>query len=384
MYNFAFLSNQNSYTMEKTEQTAKPPKNNKHDDFFQASFSKPFIVKPFLQHFVESESGGQFDYDSLELCDNTYITPELANYYSDRLWSIRFKGTKEKQYFLLLFEHKSYVPRRIHLQLLRYMVEDWAKQIENKLLSLQEAKKLGEKKQPKIRLKVILPIVLYHGKNEWKVPKFEDMFGNVPNYLKRFLPIFEFIVVDLSKYSDQTILDTNAGLLVNALLLFRHSSDPVYLSKNVKALTKGLDNYDEESDYWQYVLTIYFYFSKLLKGTDMEKAVVLEQIPRKRTRDDFYSLYDLLTDEGVTKEQTRIVIKMWEGGMSPSFIIDMTDLSINRIKKIIKNHIGESTFQTIQAEYRKKKSVADIAVSAQVSEIVVNRVIELLRYKKEG
>jgi Putative transposase, YhgA-like len=375
-------------TMQKTDQlgSVKAPKSNKHDDFFQSSFSKPFIVQPFLQHFVEPHLGGKFDYDSLELCDNTYITSELANYYSDRLWSIRFKGSKEKQYFLLLFEHKSYVPRRIHLQLLRYMVEDWTKQIENQLLALQEAKKLGEKKLPKIRIKVILPIVLYHGKNEWKVPKFEDMFGKVADYLKRFLPIFEFIVVDLSKYSDKAIMDTNAGLLVNALLLFRHSSDADYLSKNVKALTKGLDNYDEESDYWQYVLTIYFYFSKLLKGTDMEKTAVLERIPRKRTKDDFYSLYDLLTDKGAAKGSSlrdkRFVTNMWNEGMSPSVMIKLSELSIKEIKEIIKNHIGESVFQAIQAEVRKKKSVSDIAISAQVSETVVNRVIDLLQYKK--
>ena len=365
-------------------ESVKPLKSNKHDDFFQSSFSKPFIVKPFLQHFVEPQLSGKFDYDSLELCDNTYITAELANYYSDRLWSVRFKGSREKQYFLLLFEHKSYVPRRIHLQLLRYMIEDWTKQIENQLLALQEAKKLGEKKLPKIRLKVILPIVLYHGKNKWKVPNFEDMFGKVPDFLKRFLPIFELIVIDLSKYSDQTILDTNAGLLVNALLLFRHSFDPEYLSKNVETLTKGVDNYDKESDYWQYILTICSYFSKLLKGNAMEKAAVLERIPQRRTKDDFYSLYDLLTDEGAAKRDIRLVTKMWDEGMTPSVMLKLAELPLNRIKEIIKNHIGEAVFQTIQTEVRKKKSVSDIAIEAQVSETIVSRVIELLRYKNSA
>lgn len=114
----------------------------------------------------------------------------------------------------------------------------------------------------------------------------------------------------------------------------------------------------------------------------MEKAAVLEKIPRKRTKDDFYSLYDLLTDEGATKEQIRFVTKMWDEGITPSVMIKLTDLSINRIKQIIKNHIGESVFQTIQAEAKKKKSVSDIAIAAQVSETVVNRLIELLRYKK--
>ena len=116
----------------------------------------------------------------------------------------------------------------------------------------------------------------------------------------------------------------------------------------------------------------------------MEKAAVLERIPQRRTKDDFYSLYDLLTDEGAAKREIRLVTKMWEGGKSPSLIVELAELSINRIKEIIKNHIGESVFQTIQTEFKKKKSISDIAVSAQVSEVVVSRVIELLRYKKES
>jgi hypothetical protein len=59
--------------------------------------------------------------------------PELANYYSDRLWSIGFKESKEIYQLLLLFEHKSFVPKRIHIQLLRYMIEDWTKQIDDQL-----------------------------------------------------------------------------------------------------------------------------------------------------------------------------------------------------------------------------------------------------------
>jgi Putative transposase, YhgA-like len=48
----------------------------------------------------------------------------------------------------------------------------------------------------------ILPIVLYHGKSVWTLPKFEDLFGHLPEILKRFLPDFDIIVIDLAKYSD--------------------------------------------------------------------------------------------------------------------------------------------------------------------------------------
>lgn len=178
--------------MSQTEpiNSPSPPKGNKHDDFFRSSFSKPYIVKKFLQHFIEAELGSPLDYDSLQLCDDTYITPELANYYSDRLWSIRFKDSADDFQFLLLFEHKSYVPQRIHLQLLRYMVEDWTKQVETQLKALQELKKKGQKKREKIHLKLILPIILYHGQKKWRVPNFEELFGQLPDSLKCFFARF--------------------------------------------------------------------------------------------------------------------------------------------------------------------------------------------------
>jgi Putative transposase, YhgA-like len=133
--------------MMETEPTAttQTTKENAHNNAFQAFFSKRYIVEPFLHHFVEPQLDGKFDYDSLELCTETYITPELMPYYSDRLWSVRYKKTGEKLQLLLLFEHKSHVPQRIHIQLLRYMIEDWSRQIDNQLQALKEAKKAGEK-----------------------------------------------------------------------------------------------------------------------------------------------------------------------------------------------------------------------------------------------
>ena len=213
--------------MKKTTEmeATKIPTSNKHDEFFRGACSKRFIVEPLLKHFIDPELSQKFDYDALELCSDTYITPELANYYSDLLWSTRFKDSGEILQLLLLFEHKSFIPKRIHIQLLRYMIEDWTKQIDNQLEALQTLKRKSRKNQEKIKLVLILPIVLYHGKQPWENPKFEDLFGKLPEILKRFLPDFDFILIDLSKYSDQQIMDTEAGLLINMLLLMRHSFD---------------------------------------------------------------------------------------------------------------------------------------------------------------
>jgi hypothetical protein len=121
--------------MQKTDsiQETTTERSTKHDDFVRRSCTHTFIVEPLLRHFVEPELSEKFDYTSLKLCHDNYITPELANYYTDRLWSVDFKDSQAILQLLLLVEHKSFVPKRIHIQALRYMIEEWTKQINAQL-----------------------------------------------------------------------------------------------------------------------------------------------------------------------------------------------------------------------------------------------------------
>jgi hypothetical protein len=338
--------------MEKTAliTAVATPKTNNHDDFFRAACSKRFIVEPLLRHFIESDLSEKFDYDTLKFCPDSYITPELAHYYADRVWSIDFKNAEAILNLLLLFEHKSFIPKRVHIQLLRYMVEEWTKQIEEQLEALLALKKKGQKKREKIKLVLILPIILYHGKRRWQNPRFEDLFGEIPAVLKRFLPDFDFILIDLSKYSDQQIIDTEAGLLVNMLLLMRHSFDSAYLAKNVELLLRGFEDYDPESEYWNFVHSFFVYFLKLFKNNSMEKAAVATTIEKKRTQRGFYSMYDALVDEnmqkglekglekGVLKKARLTVLRGKWKGATADYLADLSELPYPDVEKMLEDY----------------------------------------------
>ena len=80
-------------------------------------------AQSFLDHYLPQEVVPPIDPGRLEICKDSFIDPELKTYFSDMLYPVRLHG--EPGYMYVLFEHKSYEDRLIHLQLLEYMLRIW-------------------------------------------------------------------------------------------------------------------------------------------------------------------------------------------------------------------------------------------------------------------
>ena len=51
----------------------------------------------------------------------------------------------------------------------------------------------------------IVPVVMYHGLQEWRIsPHLRDLF-EVPAAIQRYVPDYEYWLSDLSRYSDEEI-----------------------------------------------------------------------------------------------------------------------------------------------------------------------------------
>jgi hypothetical protein len=147
---------------------------------------------------------------------------------------------------------------------------------------------------------------------------------------------------DLAKYSDQEIIDTKAGLLVNMLLLLRHSFDRDYLVKNVDLLLSGLEDYDADSEYWHFVHMLFVYFLTRLKNNSMEKAAVVEKIQAKQKKKGFYSMYDAIVDEsmdkGAMKSARLTVLRGKWRGLPTDILADVSQLSLSKVKNMLKGY----------------------------------------------
>jgi hypothetical protein len=113
----------------------------------------------------------------------------MKEYAADVLYTCRYAGKTEVRLAFLL-EHKSYVPEYPHLQLLRYMLNLWEKDV--------------QEKRP---LRPIMPVIVYHGTGRWHRRPFANYFGQgvMDDFLKDFLPSFDYWLTNLQERPQEEI-----------------------------------------------------------------------------------------------------------------------------------------------------------------------------------
>ena len=106
-----------------------------------------------------------------------------------------------------LIEHKSYPDKGVVLQLLKYMIEIW---------------ELKMNKENNKILPIIIPLVMYHGADNWRIASSlgEMLHGydELPEDLKIYVPNFEHILYDISIYDDE---DIKGKCLLKGLVKYR-------------------------------------------------------------------------------------------------------------------------------------------------------------------
>ena len=163
---------------------------NPHDKFFKAMISRPEVAKDFILYYLPKEVVDLLDGDSIILTKDSFVDQTLREQFSDLLYTAKLKKTKSKVYLYLLFEHKSAPDPLVAFQLLRYMMQIW----HNDLHNLKRQK-----------LRIIIPIVFYHGKKEWVTnTDFISLFAN-PGQFRNFIPNFEYVLCDTHHYNDEDI-----------------------------------------------------------------------------------------------------------------------------------------------------------------------------------
>ncbi|MEL6676393.1 MAG: Rpn family recombination-promoting nuclease/putative transposase [Bacteroidota bacterium] len=295
---------------------------NPHDSLFKSTFQQLEIARTYLQHFLPPELVAALDLSQLSLDPDSYISPELEAYYSDIVY--RCKAADAPLTLALLFEHKSYPERFPHIQLLRYMLGIWDRQLNNK--------------EP---LSLVVPMIVYHGKKNWQKKPFETYFPGLPEVLRPFLPAFDYQLTDLSTWSDEALFEVEAGLLAKTFFLFKHYQEERFLMASLGRVFKDLDTYmvDEKSKNLITSFVVYLWKTSSFSPEQIRK--IMEQLPPK-TKEIGQTTYDWIREggkeEGALEKEIQIIMNSLKMGMPIKQIAEITGLSVEQLKARIEKY----------------------------------------------
>ncbi len=315
--------------------------NNPHDKFFKGAFSMLDVTYPLLVEFLPKDLLDKLDLNTLEIDPNSYIDDELKETFSDLVWSCRLKNNQQQRKIAFLFEHKSYKPAYPHFQINDYQRNAWKAQI-------------AANQQPV----PILPIIFYHGKEKWVVESFDSYFGEVEAEMLRFLPCFDYILINLQDYSDGYIKNLQSIFLQKTFLAFKHYLDKQYLEIHiVELLFHNFSNAKNElTRSFISIISVYLRaISGITREQLIEKVKQSDNILKPEAMsyvEEFIEEGKLIGEEigleigkeigkeiGIFEEKKRTALFFYQKKMTLQTIAEYVDLPLEQVKTIVEEHV---------------------------------------------
>lgn len=264
---------------------------NPHDKFFKESLGNVVTAKDFIINYLPKQVLQVLDINTLIPQKDSFINPELEENFSDLLFKVDILN--REGYLYLLFEHKSYQDKGISLQLLKYMVEIW------------ETKR--NKEQAK-ELPIIIPLVIFHGQKKWKQPssleKMLNGYDELPEAVKMYVPNFEYLLYDLSIYSDEDIKGSAQTRIMLTLLrdILTKTGDPLRQSiYNALYYLNDLEDKQTGVGYLETMMRYIFSVAQDLTETDVEKMIQQLESNHFKGSELAMTLAEMWREEGMEK-----------------------------------------------------------------------------------
>ncbi|MCW3806192.1 Rpn family recombination-promoting nuclease/putative transposase [Plebeiibacterium marinum] len=289
----------------------KSSNNNIHDNFFKSLFSVKENLEDLLKGSLPKEVLQGLKTDTLEYDPTEYVDQELAPYFKDISCNVKYGYSNIK--ISLLYEHKSYPDKNIHLQLLRYILNVWENQAANK----QE-------------LTPVITMVFYHGNRKWTDAGFVK---NVPEELKRFIPLFDYALFDTKDIEDHAIIQHFKRPSVKVAVWFMKRSDNLigFIQSNPD-LARDMFRQIEQID-TNIFQKIALYLYKV-SGVEPDKIDEIMETISPKAKDAFSQAADELRQWGYNKGIKQTAINMINKGYSDEQIAEITHIDMKQIHKL--------------------------------------------------
>jgi predicted transposase/invertase (TIGR01784 family) len=285
--------------------------NNPHDKFFKETFSRLEVAQSFIEEVFPPDLLERLNLSALKRVNDSFTDAELEEYLADIVYQTEYAG--QKTLVTLLFEHKSYVQKYPHLQLLQYILNVWKE----------------ERKQKK-KLSVVIPIIIHHGEGTWKYKSMKSYFKGLHPSLDRFIPDFDYLLFTLDKIDDNQIANFQNLLLSVTTMLLKHSHDKNDEFMKLSSFWAEKLNRLDADKQLEFITTVFLYIENALNLTQEDLTPIFTEVSIN-VNDIAMTIADRIREE----ERTNLIKGLLQNGVSIELISKYLGLSIQKIEEII-------------------------------------------------
>jgi len=311
---------------------------NPHDKFFKETFRNLTVTKEFLVHYLPAHIVDIIDVETLEPQKDSFINEDLNEIFSDLLFKVNMN--QQVGYLYLLFEHKSYQSPMVSVQLLQYMCEIW---------------KTAVQKSKNTKIPGIIPLVIYHGKDHWHTSEsFTDLiegYNMFSEKTKQYIPTFNYILFDLSTFSDTDILGPIELTLSFTALRDIHSDDPDILKQMIYHaidIIYTLDMKHTGLTYFETFIRYIFSASGAFTKHDIHDIVKTLEKAYPKGSDVVMTIADILREEGLEQGLEQGLERGLKQGMAKA-LLKMLTIKLGDIPEATIQHIYQLDEEKIES-----------------------------------
>ncbi len=248
---------------------------------------------------------------ALKRVNDSFTDAELEEHLADIVYQTEYAG--QKTLVTLLFEHKSYVQKYPHLQLLQYILNVWKE----------------ERKQRK-KLSVVIPIIIHHGEGIWKYKSMKSYFKGLHPSLDRFIPDFDYLLFTFDKIDDNQIANFQNLLLSMTTMLLKHSHDKEDEFMKLSSFWAEKLNRLDADKQLEFIKTVFLYIETALNLTQEDLTPIFTEVSTN-VNDIAMTIADRIREE----ERTNNIKGLLQNGVSIELISKSFGLSIQKIEEIV-------------------------------------------------
>ena len=240
---------------------------NPHDRFCRQTVFHPLFAPDFLKSYGDRILVKYVDLDHLQEAPTTHLSDELKEMIMDASLTTRLLDANSLSEVLLHLEHKSKPSRTVALQLLTEAVMSL-----NFRWLLSSRSESGNFVPP-----IPLMVVVYNGSEDWDGEVwFHDLFPNLPEELREFIPQFRVIFINLRRFKYGHLPgkpETQA--IVESLM---RATDGTFIDHLPSVLKHVAESDLNESLRFSLTKTISIYYTLTAKATSEQLAQAISTV----------------------------------------------------------------------------------------------------------